>query len=634
MGSSGCSGPGTSCGAGIQCIVYGTGTTALGASAATTTAYDEAGVTRISYYDGLGRLTQVTENGSEATAYTYDALDDLTGVTQPGGQTRSFVYSSLRRLTSATNPENGSISYAYDGNGNLLTRTQGALIATYTYNNLNEVLTKSYNDGTTPSVTYTYQVDWLKSATVGTGGTVNTNVTFDGLGRVTYSTQTTNSHTYPFNYNSYNLADSVTSMTTPSGRVVTTGYNNANQPTAVTGVLGTTTHYATSITYAPHGALNGMDLGNSLWPTTTFNYRLQTTGMILGTYQYGADIWSLTNSYSASSNNGNITGQTLVVPGMTSIGDVYTYDGVNRLSIAAENSSNPLSPPCPDAGSLWCRQYNHYAGGNGNRRTLAASGQGLSPVEPVSFDAYNHITGTGWTYDTAGRGDLTQDPTGETFAYDAESRQKSYCGLGGCTTYAYDGAGHRVSAQNPDGSTVAYVYDVAGNLAAEYASEPAPTVCTNSPCYVTTDQLGSTRVMTDATGCAVYRQDYLPFGETILTSGGSPRMSATGGSICATNGYPASSGSVRQQFTGKERDTESGLDFFGARYFSGAQGRFTSPDPGGASASLFDPQRWNAYSYSVNNPLKFVDRDGEVPILAVTAVIGAGVGAPEGRFLT
>jgi hypothetical protein len=63
---------------------------------------------------------------------------------------------------------------------------------------------------------------------------------------------------------------------------------------------------------------------------------------------------------------------------------------------------------------------------------------------------------------------------------------------------------------------------------------------------------------------------------------------------------------------------------------SSAQGRFTSPDPEGASASLFDPQRWSAYSYAVNNPYKFVDPDGEVPVLLVTAGIGAGVGALGG----
>ncbi len=55
------------------------------------------------------------------------------------------------------------------------------------------------------------------------------------------------------------------------------------------------------------------------------------------------------------------------------------------------------------------------------------------------------------------------------------------------------------------------------------------------------------------------------------------------------------------QFTGKERDAETGLDYFGARYFSAAQGRVTSPDP--IIGRPDDPQSWNMYAYARNNPL-------------------------------
>ena len=64
------------------------------------------------------------------------------------------------------------------------------------------------------------------------------------------------------------------------------------------------------------------------------------------------------------------------------------------------------------------------------------------------------------------------------------------------------------------------------------------------------------------------------------------------------------------QFTGKERDAETGLDFFDARYFSGPQGRFTSPDEPLADQSRLDPQSWNLYSYVRNNPLKYIDPTG------------------------
>jgi RHS repeat-associated protein len=62
------------------------------------------------------------------------------------------------------------------------------------------------------------------------------------------------------------------------------------------------------------------------------------------------------------------------------------------------------------------------------------------------------------------------------------------------------------------------------------------------------------------------------------------------------------------KFTGKERDAETGLDYFGARYFSGAQGRYTSPDP--IAGLLANPQSLNKYAYVINNPLIATDPTG------------------------
>ena len=68
---------------------------------------------------------------------------------------------------------------------------------------------------------------------------------------------------------------------------------------------------------------------------------------------------------------------------------------------------------------------------------------------------------------------------------------------------------------------------------------------------------------------------------------------------------------VRQKFTLKERDNETGLDYFGARYYSSTQGRFTSSDQPFMDQEEGDPQSWNLYAYVRNNPLKFIDPTGE-----------------------
>ncbi len=72
----------------------------------------------------------------------------------------------------------------------------------------------------------------------------------------------------------------------------------------------------------------------------------------------------------------------------------------------------------------------------------------------------------------------------------------------------------------------------------------------------------------------------------------------------------------RSRSTGKERDAESGLDYFGARYYGSSLGRFSSVDPGGAGATAANPQSWNAYAYVKNNPLFFIDPNGEADIPA------------------
>ena len=75
---------------------------------------------------------------------------------------------------------------------------------------------------------------------------------------------------------------------------------------------------------------------------------------------------------------------------------------------------------------------------------------------------------------------------------------------------------------------------------------------------------------------------------------------------------------TRQKFTQKERDNESGLDYFGARYYSSAQGRFTSVDAGRLNKRhLANPQKWNRYAYTINNPLKYIDPDGLEELIVI-----------------
>lgn len=84
------------------------------------------------------------------------------------------------------------------------------------------------------------------------------------------------------------------------------------------------------------------------------------------------------------------------------------------------------------------------------------------------------------------------------------------------------------------------------------------------------------------------------------------------------------------KFTSKERDAESGLDNFGARYNASNLGRFMTPDPLFATPlHVVNPQRWNMYAYVVNNPTNYVDPDGKDAI-AVNFVNEVPLGGHEG----
>lgn len=199
------------------------------------------------------------------------------------------------------------------------------------------------------------------------------------------------------------------------------------------------------------------------------------------------------------------------------------------------------------------------------------------------------------------------------YAYDGENRMtKADVVLtpsdSRTTTHAYDGDGRRVTRSSGGVVKTVWVYDAMGSLMAEYGGSAAGSGGTQ---YLVVDHLGSTRLVLNGQGDCVQRMDYLPFGMEM------PRLEPGYG-----GDPPVNVSGVTQQFTGKERDQEtansanpSGLDYFGARYLSSAQGRFTSPDSPLLDQSPGDPQSWNLYGYVRNNPLVFTDPSGDACVV-------------------
>jgi RHS repeat-associated protein len=339
--------------------------------------------------------------------------------------------------------------------------------------------------------------------------------------------------------------------------------------------------------------------GSGLVETSGYNAKLQVTSIQAGS------LLSLSYVYNATQNNGNLVSQT-ITRGSSSWTMNYTmpdgtsgYDGMNRLKAANETGG-------------WTESYGYDRWGN---RWLSETGlPALNDETPKTSSWYlgnNQITG--WTYD--GAGNLTKvGSMSRVFSYDAENRQTQAVINGTASSYAYDGDGRRVQAVTPSGTTT-YVYDAAGQLAAEYSTVPGTATGRQ---YVTADALGSTRLLSDGNAQTVVKAfDYLPFGGELLAGTGA-RTTAMGFNDSTSVQVPDK---VSMKFTGKERDAETGLDYFGARYFSAAQGRFTSPDPKQfTDRALEYPQKWNKYAYTQNNPLIFIDPDGKDDIAAAACL--------------
>ena len=353
-----------------------------------------------------------------------------------------------------------------------------------------------------------------------------------------------------------------------------------------------------------------MRLGNGRWEHTSFNTRLQPIEIGLGGSATDSSLLKLNYDYGTTANNGNVLRQIITVPtigadtGFTAT-QHYQYDQLNRLTGAQEVNgvstawqSTIPSPP------FWQQMFSYDRFGNRAVVTANTTATMIGP-NPVISTTTNRITprpGEYYFYDDAGN--MTKGQGGETLDYDAKNKFVQYQGgaaQSGGANYSYDGDGRRVKKATP-AETLIFVYNIGGQLVAEYTTS---TPEQNGTSYLTSNTLGTPRVTTKADGSVRARHDYLPFGEELYASAGS----RTTGQKYDDSASPVDK--TRQKFTQKERDNETTLDYFGARYYSSTTGRFTSPDPIYVSfGKINSPQTWNLYAYVGNNPHAYTDPTG------------------------
>lgn len=605
----------------------------------TTTVTDQAGKARKSCVDALGHLISVYEDPGTSnyeTDYQYDALDNLVSVTQNGNspsnaRNRTFVYDSLSRLISATNPESGYIQYLYTAAGGGLCAGDQTLVCqriaplpnqtgsrtattTYAYDALNRLTAKSYSDGS-PTVMFAYD---QSAAVLGTlHVSINNYVgrlswsapvdsqlypinmrafSYDSLGRVTdeWEEPDTTDYEQHFGYG-YNPDSTLKSLVYPSGRTLTFTVNGAGRTTDVKDTANSI-NYVTSAKYDAAADLTSMVNGSviggfaGITTTNTYNERLQPDTLKVTTASQ--TLFSRTYDFHRTAgDNGNVFQITNNLDNNRT--QNFVYDHFNRISQAYTTGSN------------WGEDFTIDAWGNLTNRALHS---GKTNYEPLSQTVSIRNQLSGFSYDAAGN--ITSSGANPFYIYNAENQMISLNNVIN-PMYFYNAEGERVKKTVGPAGT-AYTYgigttpfveaDLVGNVTNEYIFFNGKRVArrdgtTGAVEYYFPDHLGSASVITDSSGVVQKEADYYPYGGEIVVSG---------------------SDANKYKFTGKERDQESGLDEFGARYFSSNIGRFMIPDwaanPTAVPyANYGNPQSLNLYSYVENNPTTTGDPDGHIP---------------------
>ncbi len=527
-------------------------------------------------YDELSRLKQITDPGQGITKFGYDANDNLTSVVDPRNLTTSYTYNGFGDVTSQGSPDTGATVNTYDSAGNLATSTDArGAVSTYTYDALNRVTSVAYSMGgsTDQALAFTYD-----TGTNGVGhltGASDANHAlswgYDALGRVISKSQTVNGVTKSVGY--VFTSGDLTTLITPSGQMVTYGYNANHQVTSMT-VNGTTV--LNNVTYEPLGPVNGWTWGNATTTARTYTQdgaisQISSNGVKNYTYDNALRITGITDTSTGSANW------------------TYGYDALDRITSGTSASV--------------ARGWTYDA--NGNRRTETGSSPSTYTISPSS-NRISSITGSlarTYGYDAAGN---TTSYSSMTATYNDAGRLKTVSNGSSTETLIYDALGHRIETSGGAAGTVLYWYDEQGHLLGEYdgsgnlieetvwlGDTPVATLRPNGSSvalyYVHTDQLNTPRQVTRPSDNAQMWTWYSdPFGTD------------------ATNANPAGVGSFAYnlRFPGQVFDGQVGLHSNGARDYDPAVGRYVESDPIGLMGGT------NTYTYVRSKPLTMIDPDG------------------------
>ncbi len=549
----------------------------VGGPGSSETVYNESGTAvrqSNSYYGLEGESSSVSGDSVEPVGYTYDGLYRTKSLSDGNSHSTSYTYNQAGYLYQVTYPDTHTFQYVYDNFGNTTQRTDGrGVVTNYTYND----------------TTYCTH-DALTAISYPASTSINVAFTYDAYGRMTAKTDGAGSYTYIYDDNNtaysmsttytgltgtktvsygYNNDGSRASMSTPSGGFTYT-YDGAGRVTSVTNPASETLSW----TYLDNNWIWKQQMGSTELSTYTYNalgqitdlaHRISPSNVLLSEFS------SLTHD-----GVGNLTAQTINVPGRTSYtGTVnFTYDNKDQLTQEA-STRTPSGFP-----TGYTNTFGYDTAGN------ATSFKGVTRT----YNSSNQNTAN--TYDNNG------NPTtysGTSMTYDAENRLTA---VGSLMTAGYTSGGQRAWKQNSTTKTY-FIYD---------GLVPVSEIAANGTIQAT-NTFGATGLAVRNTSLANCFYTFDPQGNVVQ------RMYAAGGqwSVHMFSAYGTSTSTISTTFdpysgfggqAGYYTDWETGLQLCGSRYYDAAAGRFITRDPIGYNGGV------NVYNYTANNPVNRNDSNG------------------------
>jgi RHS repeat-associated protein len=557
------------------------------------TVRDERGRRRKLTMDVLGRLKQVDElNWDQSvyatTIYTYNARDQLTQINH-GGQTRTFSYDGFGRLATRTTPEQGATTYTYflDDRVQTVTDARGAT-TTFGYNNRRLVTGITYGvpTGVESTANVTFEYDAAGNRTSMIDGLGSASYVYNTISQLTSETRSfTNVGSYTLTYG-YNLAGQLNSVSNPWGAQVGYSYDKTGRPSSVSGSgYAGVSSYVSSFAYRAFG-LKQMNYANGRSLSVQYDNRMRPTQWNIP----GVMGWNYAYTYFGE-NTGRVTyAQNL---NDSTLDRSYDYDHVGRL-IAAKSGAEArvhveiIPSGTPDGPYSQTYEYDQW----GNMVARTGRGGENSSYATVT---YTNNKRNGLTYDAAGN--LTNDG-GQNFTYDATG-QAVTATYGGLHQY-YDGDGLRVKKID-DGITTYYLRSsvLGGQVVAEISGGGS---WQRGYVYLG----GQLLAVQQQSAVSWIHEAPVVKSKRVTNSSGNVvstiELDPWGGNTNRSN----SDGFQPRKFTTYERDGNASDEAMFRRY-NRWWSRFDQPDPYDGSYDLTNPESFNRYAYTGNDPVNFVD---------------------------